>query len=102
MAHLTVPTISTERLTWTATTKTFAAEASDLGSDFRPSRLYDDACDVGIAVRSHWTGTVLRWFLFREIRDAENELQGWEFKPTPEALKKYPRYRDYQMVIFND
>lgn len=99
MAQLQVPILSTKEFSWTL--PTFVAEASSLGN-FRPTRLYDDACDVGFALKSQWTGVETRWALSREIRDGENELQGWEFVPTSEALRKYPRFRTYKVVILND
>jgi hypothetical protein len=78
------------------------AEASDLGLRGM-ERLYDDACDVGLALRNPRSGNVTRWSLLEEIRDPrENELLGWMLVPTFETLAKQPELRGYQFNIVND
>lgn len=102
MALLKVPSIGTERFSWTPESRTFSAEASDFGRDFRPSSLYDDACDIGFELVSQWTGKRTTWCLTDEIRDGEGELQAWEFKPTSEALRVNHTLLGAKVVIFND
>lgn len=46
-------------------------------------RLYDDACDVGIAVRSHRTGRVVHFYL-RETDVRDDDTLGWHFEICPE------------------
>jgi hypothetical protein len=66
-------------------------------------RLYDDACDVGLALRNPRTGNVTRWHMLDEIRDPrENELLGWMLAPTHETLRKQPELQGYQLNIVND
>jgi hypothetical protein len=70
--------ISTERFTYSADSKVFVAEASDLG-DFRLGRVYDDACDVGMTLVSKRSGARLVFALSREVRNSEGELLFTEF-----------------------
>lgn len=73
-------------------------EASSLG--LRPGhqwdRLYDDACDVGIVLRSHKTGELSRWYLSEENQEA------WIFKPCPETIRAQPQLAAYTLHILND
>lgn len=54
------------------------AEASDLGN---PANLplYNDACDVGIAIRSHHTNRVVRYYLAGVDKDSEGDVAGWRY-----------------------
>lgn len=64
------------------------AEASDFGPGHRfPSlmyQLYDDACDIGIAIKSHLTGKT-EVFAWDESQGRDNDYTGgyavWVFKP---------------------
>jgi hypothetical protein len=76
------------------------AEISDLQCNFQP--LYDDACDVGIALSNPRNGNVTRWAVSEEVRDAENELIGWYLVPTPESLRKNAELAGYVLTIYND
>lgn len=55
------------------------AEASTCGG---PSlqQIYNDACDVGIAIRSERTGVVCR-FLLVDHDENDGEVAGWRFEP---------------------
>jgi hypothetical protein len=69
----------------------------------RLERLYDDACDVGIALRSHKTGEVSRWYLLDTITDPrEGELLGWMFKPCSETVARFPQLANFQLNVIND
>ena len=72
--------------------KELVTEASTLG--LRPGhqweRLYDDACDVGIVLRSHKTGVEIRWYLQDTERDAEGDVTCWKFRPCSESARKNP------------
>jgi hypothetical protein len=72
-----------ERFDWGGMVGVLVGEASDLAiSPGTPpwSRLFNDACDAGIAIRSGKTGRTVRFYLEREDRDREGEIQGWWFK----------------------
>ena len=102
MAQLEVTKYSSEGISHNAHRGLLVCEASDLGRDFRLERLYDDACDVGMALINPRTGNVTRWALKEEIRDQEHELLGWMLAPTPETVRKQPELKDYQLNIVND
>jgi hypothetical protein len=100
--QLEVTQYSSESLSHSANKALLIGDASDIG--FRGlERLYDDACDVGLALRNPLTGNATRWYLKREIRDPrENELLGWMLAPTPETVRKQPELKDYQFNLAND
>lgn len=84
-------------------TRSLIAEASDLG--FRAgrlpfSRLYDDACDMGIAIAGKHSTAV--FFLVGEDKDREGEIAGWLFEPTPETLRACPGLAGWHVTIIND
>jgi hypothetical protein len=101
--ELQVEVVNSKAFTHHPATKRLVAEISDIqlgGFD----RLYDDAADVGFALRNPKTGNVTRWSLADEVRTggADNELLGWYFKPTPESLYKNPALAGYCMTLIND
>ena len=84
-------------------TKRMVAEVSDLNGFEGFKELYDDAVDVGFALKNPKTGNVTRWHVVTEIRDPrENELHGWYLAPTPESLRTNPVLADYSMTLIND
>lgn len=90
-----------ERFTYNKEDKSLSAFESDLRN--RPfdgtypwlHRLYDDACDEGIAIRSHHTGVVQRFYLER-TEERDGDLLAWHFKPT------HQNQNIKSVVIFND
>lgn len=72
--------VRTDRFTWVPASKTFVAEASDLGVAL--ARVYDDACDVGLTLVSHVTGTEVVCAVHHEIRDGEGELVATVLMPV--------------------
>jgi hypothetical protein len=100
--QLNVTEYSSETLSHSARNGLLIGEVSDIGlHGFE--RLYDDACDVGLALRNPRTGNVTRWALLEEVRDPrENELLGWMLVPTPETIRKQPELKDYQLNLVND
>jgi hypothetical protein len=100
--QLPVTEYSSEGISHSEKNALLVTEASDIG--FRGlERLYDDACDVGIALRNPRSGNVTRWVLKEEVRDPrENEILGWMLVPTPESIRKQPELKDYQLNIAND
>lgn len=69
------------------------AEASDFGPAFRIERLYNDACDVGIAIRSNRTD-VVKTFALIETERRDGELVAWHFADTDNTPLK--------VTVFND
>ncbi len=87
-----------------ASSKMLQVEASDLG--LRPGhaweQLYDDACDVGIAIQSHRTNEVSRWYLTNTVRDSEGDIVKWVFAPCSETTRQLPTLKGYTLHIIND
>jgi len=83
MEHKALPL---NKFFWNKNTKTLTAEASDFGpardGHWWFHRLFDDAADVGISIRSHVTGRIETFYLEREDKDAEGDATGWWFKPS--------------------
>lgn len=84
----------------------FSADASDL-QDRHIQQLYDDACDVGLAIRSTKTGTVITYFLSETNRKQydpaeQPEIVSWEYLPLPEDVRKHPECAKTKVFIFND
>lgn len=77
-----------ERFTFTAD-RTLVAELSDFNLKYLAMhRIYDDACDVGIAIRSHHTGKVEIFYFDNEDRSADGEdIAGYNFKPVNQNCK---------------
>jgi len=95
---LTPTRISTSRLSYDAATGIFAAEASDLPD---PSRVYDDACDVGYTLVSHRTGTEIVFAHVDTVKDREGDIMYFVFKPADFRL--HASLRDSLVLhIFND
>lgn len=83
-------------------TKVLVAEASTLGYH-GPRRIYDDACDVGIAIRSHRTGRLVRFYLDSEDMDHSGEdVAGWRFRPIAEDVRRAPEASRTSVLIIND
>jgi hypothetical protein len=64
--------------------------------------LYDDACDVGIALKNYKTGNITRWSIMTTERDSDRDLVAWVLAPTPESLRKWPEMYGHKMIILND
>ena len=102
--ELNIPSIPMSRFHYNKQTRSLIAECSDFGplrEAFDPitgrkwiHQLYDDACDLGIAIESHKTGRVERFYLDREeVHDGD--LVAFHFKPLDKTL-------DVKVVVYND
>jgi hypothetical protein len=71
----------TRHFTWSAEGRMLVAEMSSLPiNDFE--RVWNDACDVGLTLISHRTGTEVVCTMEREILDGEGDVGGWVFVPV--------------------
>lgn len=82
--------------TFTRSGGTLSADISDIDATCWMNRLYNDACDVGLAIRSETTGRVERFYHTNEERDREGDIVAWHFAATD---LKCPIQR---VVVFND
>jgi hypothetical protein len=68
---------------WDSISRNLTAFASDLGHGVEGltivQRLYNDACDVGIAILNPATGTTVRFCLEGRSTDRELEITAWNF-----------------------
>lgn len=75
--------ISTSRLTWCPRDREFVTDASLLDHQgLRPSRVYDDACDVGYTLVSHRTGKELVVAHDDTVKNREGEVVAWVYRPV--------------------
>ena len=100
---LPLVTFPSSMFSWmrTATGMKLVGEASDMGNrHLQP--LYDDACDVGFAVKSTHTGQVVTYCQCGVSCDDEGELAGWLYVPTPESCRRVPACAGTTAIIFDD
>lgn len=101
MAQLNVVQINSKLFMHLASKKRLFTEMSDIhNAQFQ--RLYDDACDVGFALRNPKTGNVTRWHLAATHKDREGDVFEWELHPCPETVRRNPSTQGYKMIIAND
>ena len=103
--QLNITPYNIKRFTHNAEAKLLVTEASDLNwmpgtDDFK--QLYDDACDIGIALSNPRTGSTTYWYYVAEVRNSEGELTHWVLQPTNESCRKHPGVQCYTMHILND
>jgi hypothetical protein len=82
MAVICDTAINTRTLTWDG--KWFIGEASELPA---PTRVWDDAADVGYRLVSHRTGDSVVFAMDRTVRDDEGDVMAWVFKPITGAFQ---------------
>lgn len=91
--HLDEP-ISSKLFTWSA--KNGTAEHSDLGRPNVFQQIFDDACDVGFAVKSEKTGKVETFYHYDvnySGHGEDREIAGWKF---------YNQDRTVHITVIND
>lgn len=102
--RLTLVEHSSRQFTYTDADKTLVSEASDLDNRHL-ERIYDDACDVGFAVKSEKTGNVVTFVMsepFYRGEGEDRELAGWNYEPADFSARAFPECRDMKALIFND
>jgi hypothetical protein len=92
--------VSTSLFSWDAERKMFVAEISDLGQGFRFERMYPDAADIGLVLRSHKTEVTARYYVVDQNGDDDDFV--WILKPCIETLKKHPQLAGTEIHILND
>jgi len=97
---LTPIPVDHRKFSHSASTKTISAEASDLRVNF--SGLYDDACDVGLALHNVKTDSITTWYAVEDVVDGEGDLLYTILYPTDDTMRQYPASIGYKMFIYND
>jgi hypothetical protein len=75
------------------------AELSDLGIRAGQNfiqQIWNDACDEGIAIRSHHTNKVERFYFSSTDKDREGDIAGFRFKPCN------PKCKVQEVLLIND
>lgn len=80
---------------------TFVCEASDLSRHDVSSLMYDDAIDIGIAIKSARTGVVTKFYCAETHRDNDHDITHWVFLPTSDHACN-PDLAQLKVTIFND
>lgn len=65
-------------------------------------QIFPDSCDVGIELLSVHTDRVAQFFVTKEKRDSEGDLEAWILTPTDKSLRDIPRLAEVSVIIFND
>ena len=81
-----------------------SAEISDLGANNIFQFLYDNASDIGFAMKSERTGQVVTFVLKKTERDNDGDTLFWSFVPAKELNKGvvYSTNKHLSVTIFND
>jgi hypothetical protein len=85
--------------------KVFSEEMSTLSGGTRTfswTRLYSDACDVGVVLVSQKTSKEVRYYLHDTHKDNDNDVQYWELLPCTEDVRKNPGVKNTKIMIWND
>jgi len=99
--QLSLKPVDKRTFTHNAANKTLIAEMSDLrGTGLQ--RVFDDACDEGIAIFNGDTGSITVWAVHRTEESREQEILSWVLTPTPDTLRKCPQVAGYTVILFND
>lgn len=83
--------LDTRHMTWLPKTKQLIVEASSIG--LTPGRLYDDAADYGIWVKSHRTGNLEPFSYDGPDFDQEAEVISWKFTNHKHGIT---------LIVYND
>lgn len=94
---------SSKQFTVTDGGKSLCAEASELfNRHLQP--IYNDACDVGLAIKSERTGAVVVYVMSRPVfrDDIDHELTHWEYEPADFSVRQFPDCAGTKLTVFNE
>ena len=101
MSILKVNTVLSDRFSHDVEDKIISCEISTL-NNVKFTRLYDDACDLGLELLNPKTNNRTRWYLQKEEILFSGEVAGWIFRPCPESENGNQNMAGYKMIIWND
>ena len=78
--ELDIPALNLKAFDWDRENNSLTAEVSCL-EGFAIRRLFNDACDMGIAILSP-SGVTKRFGLAGMDENSDGEVQGWHFNPV--------------------
>lgn len=99
--EIDIQPFDSKQFSYNSSDKTLTAEASDLNNKHL-QQIYNDACDVGFAIRSNKTGKVVTYYMTHEEKDNEGDIKWWIYEPTPESLRRVNECLGTKVMIFND
>lgn len=71
--ELPLPKLDLKKFMWSKNSRTLVAEESDFGpmrdGQWWLGQLYDDSVDIGIAIESHKTGQIKKFYLHKKDED---------------------------------
>ncbi len=94
-------TTSINKFSFDPKTGWLVAEASDFTGSELFHQIYQDACDIGMAIVGR-NGKTVRYYLAEEKRDDEGDLQVQILLPCPEDVRKVSSAAGTQIHILND
>jgi hypothetical protein len=101
--RLTLVEHSSKTFGYNKADKTLTAFASSMDNRSL-ERIYDDACDVGFAVKSESTGAVVVYVMSSPLFHGEGEdreLAGWNYEPADFSVRKHPECAGTKAIVFN-
>lgn len=91
---------SSNDFTYDASTKVFVGEISAVPTVLR--EMYNDALDIGFAMRSAKTGRIAYFCIETAERDREGDMYRWTFKPTSDSIRRNPNLEGVVVAVYND
>jgi hypothetical protein len=99
---ISCPVHLASRFTVVRNEKKLIVDITDLN---RPTmgRLYDDACDIGFAIRSE-RGNLVHFYKGEEVSESadENEIDYWICYPCAEDVRRFPGLEGWKVILVND
>lgn len=88
-----------DKFNYNPKSKTFSAEASELGNGFL-KQIWGDSADRGFGIKSKKTGNVAIFTLTDEHKNADHEITHWEFSVY--NPKRDPQLNGLKAIVWND
>ena len=101
MAMITRSVVNRKVFALNPADNTLTAEISDFGPEFNFSPIYDDACDIGLAMQTR-DGGLAHFYVSGDERDIDGDIQVWHLEACPETARKYPAAANTKIILFND
>ena len=90
---------TTDRFMWHSELNKFSSDISLVPAVLR--EMYNDALDIGFAMKSVNTGKIAYFYLENGEKNADGDYTVWNFKPTHNSMYYNPRLKDVVVSIYN-
>lgn len=100
--QLALRSIPSDLFFYHADIREFSQELSSLGNYRRrlEQRIFDDACDVGFAIRSTKTGVEKIFTLSKTLTSGPGQIDGWEFIEMGKGGRSV--LAPIKVIVYND